>query len=285
MNKSLWLVRLLSRHGRLSKQDILDAWRDVDEKGLPMAASTFYDNRRYLEERYNIRLICRDRLYSIEHMGDSTHPIVEQMLRSDVWDTPAEIPLSVGGVHWIALIAEAIEKRQLLQMDYAPYDKAPFQTILAPYCLYPIRGWSYVVGHSSAHSEVRTFALDRIETLRLLPTRYKRPTDFDAATYFRHSFGAYGGSHIKAEHLLIQTDTDTAAYLRQRPLHATQREVGHSHPDGSVCFEMDVALTRDLVKELLSFGAALKVLAPAHLCRTMSEQFSKAAEAYHTDVP
>lgn len=48
---------------------------------------------------------------------------------------------------------------------------------------------------------------------------------------------------------------------------------------------MDVALTRDLVKELLSFGAALKVLAPSHLCRTMSEQLSKAAEAYHTDVP
>ena len=90
MNKSLWLVRLLSRHGRLSKQEILDAWRDVDEKGQPMAASTFYDNRRYLEERYNIRLICRNRLYSIEHIGDSRHPIVEQMLRSDVWEASAE---------------------------------------------------------------------------------------------------------------------------------------------------------------------------------------------------
>lgn len=285
MNKSLWLVRLLSRHGRLSKQEILDAWRDVDEKGQPMAASTFYDNRRYLEERYNIRLICRNRLYSIEHIGDSRHPIVEQMLRSDVWEASAETAFAVGGVHWIPLIAEAMENRQLLQMDYAPYDKAPFQTVLALYCLYPIRGWCYVVGHSSVHGEVRNFALDRIETLRLLPTRFKRPTDFDAAAYFRHSFGAYGGSDVKAEHLLLQTDASTAAYLRQRPLHASQREVALPDVGEGVCFEMDVALTRDLVKELLSFGAALKVLAPAHLCRTMGEQLSKAAEAYHTDTP
>lgn len=285
MNKSLWLVRLLSRHGRLSKQEILDAWRDVDEKGLPMASSTFYDNRRYLEERYNIRLICRNRLYSIEHIGDSSHPIVEQMLCSEAWDASSAMPFSVNGTHWIALIAEALEKRLLLQMDYAPYDKAPFHTVIAPYCLYPIRGWCYVVGHSSAHNEVRTFALDRIEALSLLPTRYKRPADFDATAFFRHSFGAYGGSDVKPERLLIQTDETTAAYLRQRPMHPSQHEVCLPQAVEGVCFEMDVALTRDLVKELLSFGAALKVLAPAHLCRTMGEQLSKAAEAYLTDAP
>ena len=32
MNKSLWLVRLLSTHGKLSKQEILDAWRSEDER-------------------------------------------------------------------------------------------------------------------------------------------------------------------------------------------------------------------------------------------------------------
>ena len=59
MNKSLWLVRLLSSHGKLSKQEILNAWSREDEHGRPMAPSTFYDNRRYLEERYNIHIICQ----------------------------------------------------------------------------------------------------------------------------------------------------------------------------------------------------------------------------------
>ena len=59
MNKSLWLVRLLSSRGKLSKQEILNAWRSEDERGRPMADSTFYDNRRYLEERYHIRIICQ----------------------------------------------------------------------------------------------------------------------------------------------------------------------------------------------------------------------------------
>ena len=53
--------------------------------------------------------------------------------------------------------------------------------------------------------------------------------------------------------------------------------------DGSVCFEMDVAVTRDLVKELLSFGPALRVLSPPHLCQTLADQLRCAADAYKSE--
>lgn len=283
MNKSLWLVRLLSSHGKLSKQEILNAWSREDEHGRPMAPSTFYDNRRYLEERYNIRIICRGGLYSIERTTHCDHPIVEQMLQPEGADVLNQQASAMGGLHWIPMLVEAMEKRQLLQMHYTPYDKGPFVTMLSPYSLYPIRGWCYVVGHSSAHNAVRNFALDRIEHLQLLPTHFRRAADFDAREYFRHSFGAYGGSDVKAERLRLQTDTLTAAYLRQRPLHASQHEVEGEAADGSVCFEMDVALTRDLVKELLSFGPALRVTYPPHLCQTLAEQLRRAADAYESE--
>lgn len=283
MNKSLWLVRLLSSYGKLSKQEILDAWRSEDERGRPMADSTFYDNRRYLEERYHIRLVCQGGLYSIERTTHSDHPIVEQMLQPEGTDVLNQQASTMGGLHWIPMLVEAMEKRQLLQMHYAPYDKDAFVTTLSPYSLYPIRGWCYVVGHSSAHEAVRNFALDRIEHLQLLPTHFRRAADFDAREYFRHSFGAYGGSDVKAERLRLLADRLTAAYLRQRPLHASQHEVEGEEADGSVCFEMDVAVTRDLVKELLSFGPALRVLSPPHLCQTLAEQLRRAADAYKSE--
>ena len=65
--KSLWLARLLYRHDGLTKQDILEAWREEDDCGKPMAASTFYDNRRYLEQRYGLHIECRGGRYALSH--------------------------------------------------------------------------------------------------------------------------------------------------------------------------------------------------------------------------
>ncbi len=46
MNKGLWLARLLMRHEGMTKEDILQAWSDEDDRGRAMPQSTFYDQRR-----------------------------------------------------------------------------------------------------------------------------------------------------------------------------------------------------------------------------------------------
>lgn len=283
MNKSLWLIRLLSRCGKLTKQEILDAWRDEDDKGRPMAASTFYDNRRYAEERYGIRIVSDNKHYSIEHPGRHENPVLSQLLQhgggqSGVPDTPA-----LRGGHWLPLIAEAIEARQMLKMKYAPLEKPAYETLLSPYCLYPLAGCCYIVGSSSRHASVRTFALDRIEGLTLLPARFRRPADFSAKDYFRHSFGAFGGSDVQPEHVEIAARNYAAAYLRRRPLHASQRELPGS--GGWARFEMEVAVTKDFVRELFSYGAELQVVAPGALREEISRWSKEVAEIYSRETP
>ncbi len=278
MNKSIWLLRLLSRRGKLSKQEILTAWQDEDVRGRSMAASTFYDNRRYIEERYGIRLVCHDGYYSLEHADVENNPVLRQLLGAESDADSLEPSAALLGSHWMPLILDAMQRALCLRMEYAPLDKAAYETDFAPYCLYPFRGCAYVVGRSDRHGETRTFAVDRIRSLVLLPTRFRRPSSFSAKEYFRHSFGAYGGTDIRPERVEIEVSPRLAAYFRQRPLHASQCEL--SDEDGTPRFEMQLAITDDFVRELLSHGADLRVVSPSHLCLLLREKARAVAALY-----
>ncbi|HRF86471.1 MAG TPA: WYL domain-containing protein [Alloprevotella sp.] len=276
MNKGLWLARLLMRHEGMTKEDILQAWSDEDDRGRAMPQSTFYDQRRYLLDRYGIHIDYREGLYRLRRDLKAVDPLLRLLIDDGGDAEVAKDGTAPSGSLWVPLVAEAMRRSCRLQMVYAPFDKPAYPTHLSPYCLRLLRGRYYVVGASSRHGEVRNFAADRIRELGLLPMRFRRPDDFSAEAYFRHSFGAYGGPDIQPEHIVLEASARVADYLRSKPLHGTQREV----PADSGRFELDVAPTCDLVGELLSYGADLCVKAPESLRRTIGEKAKRAAEMY-----
>jgi predicted DNA-binding transcriptional regulator YafY len=121
---------------------------------------------------------------------------------------------------------------------------------------------------------VRTFALDRIRYVQQLPQRFTRPADFNAAIYFQHSYGAFGGDDIAPETIELRCNEWLTSYLRQRPLHPSQRE---SSPG---TFTLNVALTKDFVSALLSFGPALEVITPTALCERLKALATEIAAKY-----
>ena len=274
MDKTIWLARLLYQRGPLTRKEIAEAWCDMDSKGHPLPKSTFYDNCNYLESRYGMRIVQANRRYSLEI------PYNDQRLMRLLLEDPTEtedVETKVKGAQWFPLLEEAISEGNLLRMTYAPLDKAAYDTDFAPYCLRQFRKNGYCVGFSSRHQEVRNFALDRVEALTVLPQHYHIPGDFCADEYFRHSFGVFGGKDAQPEHIVLETDERTAAYLRSRPLHTSQHE---TRLVDAVRIELDVAPTKDFISELLSFGPSLVVVQPEHLRKEIRQKIKKAAEAY-----
>ncbi len=275
VNKALWLARLLYRRGALTKREILDAWRDEDDRARPMAESTFYDNRRALESRYGLRLACSGGRYAL--CGAEENGALRRLLGAE--GQPLDARADEETAAWLPLLADAVTSRHQLRMDYVPLDKAAYTTLFHPYALTLIRGFYYTVGLSERHGEVRNFAVDRIAGLTLLPMRFRRPADFSTAAYFAHSFGAYGGNDVCPRHVVLAAGgPHAAAYLRQRPLHPSQHEM--PAPEGEARFELDVALTRDFVGQLLSFGADIRVVSPDDLRRLMGDVARTLARDY-----
>jgi predicted DNA-binding transcriptional regulator YafY len=301
MKKSLWLARLLHTKGPQTKQQILNAWSTQDENGRPMAQSTFYDNCKYVAQQMGLNIkLQSDGKYHITN-PDGVDQILTQMLCESQTDTTSTADLVLI---YCRQIMEAIDLRQRLQFEYKSTHTAPYLTTFEPYCVRTIRNFIYTVGYSHHHRSVRIFALDRILSLSLQHQHYTIPTDFNGDAYFRDSFGAFAGKHLHTERIILQVAPTLAQYLEGRPLHESQRTITTAdlppgiHPidptklvsindvlnnrfgtdvvigtenvvkDDTAQIHLltfQVAITRDLVAELLSYGPELRVLCPTSL--------------------
>ena len=278
-NKAVWLAQLLWRRGPLSKEDILECWRAENEYGQRMAESTFYDQRRLLAERYGVELRREGGLYSLdarrEQTGCPSKADGMPFWCGAVAEGDGLDPAPAGSCWW-AVADQALTERRVVSMRYAPFDKPAYDTLLRPYCLRVSGGRCYVVGHSSRHGEVRTFALDRVTAFVLTVSRFKADASFDARAYFRYSFGMFGGPGMNPAHVVLRATERVAPYLLSRPLHVSQRT--EALPDGGLRVELDVALTDDFVAALLSYGASLRVESPQELRRRLHRAAMDVAE-------
>ncbi len=271
MNKTIWLARLLYSHtGGLTRQEIRDKWREQDDMGRPMASSTFYDNCNYLESRYGLHVRREGNRYRLECLSASE----ENVLRHMFGDMAADLGQDnrPAGAEWLPLMAEAIDGNSVLRMTYAPCGKTPYETDFAPYFMRRIQGRHYVVGRSSRHSSVRTFAADRIDSLVMMAQKFRRPAGITPEGWFAHSYGAYGGYDLEPVHVVADVLTqDLAAYLRGRPLHPSQSLTPAAGGSGAAArLELDIAPTRDFTGALLSFGGNLRVTQPESLRRQIA---------------
>ncbi|MDO4930202.1 MAG: WYL domain-containing protein [Bacteroidales bacterium] len=262
MNRAIWLARLLFRHeDGLTKPQILEAWRTEDDKGLPMRSSTFYDNRNYLENRFGLKIVCRNRRYFLEDDNSECNRLLLQLEQGD--NLNADAQTRQPGDEWLPLLANAVSHNYRLLMEYAPLDKPAYETRLDAYFLRLIHGRYYVVGRSARHDEVRNFAVDRIATLTQQPGRFRRPAHLVPSRWFGASYGAFAGDDVRSEHLVFVSHTPRlTTYLQQRPIHHSQRLVEH---DGRTEFHLDVALTPDLIGVMLTLAAEITILEPVHL--------------------
>lgn len=285
-NKAIWLAQLLFRRGQLSRDAIEEAWAACDEHGRRMAASTFYDNRKLLFYRYGIRISCANGLYRLDIHEGREQDFLRQLFHGNGNSDEKEgniiqEPHAAGYEH-VGTLSSAIDKRMCVSLKYAPFDKAPFSTMLSPYCLRMFRGRCYVVGFSSAHGSVRTFALDRMATVTPTPTPQSREMKFDARKYFEGCFGVYGGEGKRVEHVVILADDKNAPFLRTMQLHSSQRETQAAGDNGKYTarFELDVKITDDFVHELLYYGDGIKVEAPQSLRRLVAGYARRTLAAY-----
>ena len=185
-NKALWMARLLKAHGPMSKKEIREAWQEEDPDGKPMANSTFYDNLWALESRYGIHISRLGRRFRLEAASQNESDLYAQLFEQRQENTD-HLNLLATQVE----IEQAAIRHVKLQFDYQPPNKSGYRMTLWPYGLRQAGQWTYVTGWSERHNEVRTFALDRIRHLETTALKFTPPQEFNAAQYFRHSFGAF----------------------------------------------------------------------------------------------
>jgi predicted DNA-binding transcriptional regulator YafY len=163
----------------------------------------------------------------------------------------------------LAGMMEALRDNHAVIFNYHPYSRVnPNRGVeIDPWFLRIYRQIWYVTGLDSASGKVKTYALDRISDLKILPRTFQPPTDITPQSYFKDAYGIMV-DQSQAKRVVLRVDPRKAKYLRALPLHHSQHEEIN---DGYSRFTYRINLTADFVAEILSMGNQVTVEAPKEL--------------------
>jgi predicted DNA-binding transcriptional regulator YafY len=176
---------------------------------------------------------------------------------------------------FIARALDATLHLRQAQLTYHSRSSDRTKTYLVhPYRLAYAQGALYLLAYVPEYSEVRTFAVERIQDISLLEERFT-PIEELPDTAFPHSLGVHSGPPEPVE---IEFEAAVADYVRAREWHPSQRM--RDGASGGVLLSLDVCLDRALHSWILSFGPFARVVSPPDLAREIAEQFAEATARY-----
>jgi len=177
---------------------------------------------------------------------------------------------------WIDILNTAILNRRLVEMTYYTISR-DHQTrrSVAPYKIWFFKGFIYMVGFCHLRQDVRIFTLDRIKELAVTDEAYDIPAEFNIEDFMSTGFGVFVGPPEKVKILFKPA---IGNYIREKKWHATQLLT--TRDDGSLQFEVEVAITAELKNWIMGWGAAAVVLQPQSLADSICKEARGVAENY-----
>jgi len=296
LSRYIWLIDTIKRCGRITREELNERWRRSSlSGGRPMPRRTFFNYRIAIEELFSVLIECDPATYEyyIRETDFHNESFTNWMLNSaamnnvlsgsrDVADRIFLEDVPSAREH-LSTIIDAIKNPHPIRFSYHPYSRSnPTPgVVLEPYLLKIFRQRWYVTGRNVKENRIKTYALDRIVELTVMPEPFTMPDDFDPAAYFADSYGiVVDRSEVKE--VVLRADSRQAKYLRALPLHRSQREmVGNG---GVSTFHLRLRISQDFVEQLLSMGPKITVVAPREL-RAMMVASLRESLALYADEP
>lgn len=185
------------------------------------------------------------------------------------------------GLEFIEPIRKAIVSKTALCITYQSFKaRHPGTFCFSPYLLKEYRNRWFVLGENhSKHPLLMTLALDRLQSLEEDKNEpYRENNSIDFTTYFSDAIGVTKTPGQKDCEVTFWMDHKTAPYVITKPLHATQKIL--SEDEKGKTFSIRVILNFELERELLGFGARIKILGPRILKKWITDQLNMAVRQY-----
>lgn len=187
---------------------------------------------------------------------------------------------NLKGLEWIEVIRKAIVAKKTICLTYQSFKAREASTFcFSGYLLKEYRNRWFILGMPhKRNAHVMNLALDRIQTVEEHDEPYRENSTLDLATYYDDCIGVTKTPGQRDCEVVFWIDADNAPYVITKPLHHTQKLLS-DEADGKV-FSIKVILNFELERELLGFGAKMKVLGPRILVKQIKQQLAKTLKRY-----
>jgi len=176
-------------------------------------------------------------------------------------------------------VFQALFQRRRLAMSYHGRRRDNLsERIVSPQRLTAYRDRWYLEAWCHQAEGLRSFALERIRDMRLLEEAAREIPDTAMAQHFDESFGIFSGP--AREVATLRFSAEAARWAADEMWHPQQQ--GQWLDDGRFELSVPFGSPRELVMEILRYGADVELLEPASLRQLVREQLEGALEHYRS---
>ena len=122
------------------------------------------------------------------------------------------------------------------------------------------------------------FSFDRILEMEITDIPFVVKDEFDAQEYFSECMGVIAGDGTKVVKVVIRAFGEERYYLRDLPLHQSQKEIGQGEDFAD--FEYYIRPTIDFRMAIIARGCHVKVLEPESLIEEIRKEHKDALQLY-----
>jgi len=167
------------------------------------------------------------------------------------------------GIENLRLLLRAIKDRQKISFNHFNFHtNKQRKYLLEPYLLKEYQNRWYVVGIIGDSEDFRTFGIDRIEDLKIIPETFKVNPRLNPAEMFERTIGLVYSIGTPQKVVLSFTPTQ-GRYIKTLPLHASQEILVDNEKECRI--SLYVIPNYELNQEILKHGNAVKVIEPKWL--------------------
>ena len=284
--------------------EISELWRQQEESdGQELSRTTFNRHRDSILDIFGVIIEC-DRKDGYRYYIENEEVLKENSIQNWMFSTLSVSNMLDGnaglqdrillesipsGDDKLRLIIDAMRENRRMKIQYHKYSSSESKIYtLEPYCLKLYnRRWYMLVKKTDATAanedngkkcDLFIFSLDRIESIELLQTKFTVNKNFDAEAYFNDCFGIMVDGSLKAERIVLRAYGLEPFYLRDLPIHHTQKEIKKT--EEYTDYELKLRPAEDFIEHLLSLSTRVRVMEPVWLVKEMQQRLKDALSRY-----
>ena len=289
----IWLVNTIYKARKISLSEINEKWIETDYSGgVEFSRTTFHRHKIAIEDMFGIYIEC-DRKNGFKYYIGNEYVLQENSVQNWMLSTLSVSSLLAesmslnerillenvpSGGEKLKMLIKAMKESKKISITYRRYGGHATRTFdLEPYCIKLFGQRWYLLGRFVDRG-FATFSIDRMLEIKIGNEKFKIDEDFDAASYFSDCFGVMLDENSKPEKVVIRAYGFEPYYLRDLPLHHSQRVIQSTEEYSD--FELRLKITSDFKTKLLSRGEWIEILEPKTLAEEIIEWHQKAIDRY-----
>lgn len=299
IRRYVWLVDTIRRARQITLEEINQKWMEEktlrleDEDEIP--ERTFHRHRQAIADIFDIEILCNrynGHTYYIGNEEALDSPsftswlfnglaIDNQLMSNKNVSDRIMFEESSGGNDYLSLIIEAMAKNRYITITYRSFNSVnPKKWNIIPLLLKQSNRRWYLIANIDGQNNNTIFALDRIESAKLLDTEFLYEYNInEVKTKFDEVVGVNIDEDFDCEKVVVRVYGKQRSYIDTLPLHSSQRvkELGKGYTD----YEYTIRPEYEFQHEILRLGANVEVLTPTWLRDEIKWQAEEIVKQYN----